>query len=198
MPIHISLILFKFLNFVLVISANMVVLSNHAVFSLLFLVLCFIFSSFLLFFLECEFLALIFVVVYVGGIAVLFLFAVMMLNSKKINLSRNSMKYLSPGLLMGLSLLVPMFYEASFHSYNENQKAGLCNNFSWYELIDIIFDIEIYGQVLYLYFVLQLLVAGLILLLVIIGIVYFTNIYDNKQIVHQSVFKQLSANSNFF
>ena len=43
-------------------SASMVVIVNHAVFSLLFLVSCFIFASFLLIFLECEFLALIFII----------------------------------------------------------------------------------------------------------------------------------------
>jgi NADH-quinone oxidoreductase subunit J len=66
----------------LVISAFMVVLAQHPVFSLLFLVLSFLFSSFILFILECEFLALMFIIVYVGAIAVLFLFAVMMLESK--------------------------------------------------------------------------------------------------------------------
>jgi NADH:ubiquinone oxidoreductase subunit 6 (subunit J) len=40
---------------------------------------------------------------------------------------------------------------------------------NWYDLIDSVTDVEVYGQVLYTYFVLQFLVAGLILLLVLIG-----------------------------
>lgn len=195
-----SSIIFRLVSVVLVISASMVITSNHAVFSLLFLVLCFIFSSFLLFLLECEFLALIFIVIYVGAIAVLFLFAVMMLNSKKVTLSRSSMKYLPAGLLIGLSFLTPMLYQVSVHFKSENKNLDLVNNLNinWYDLIDSATDIEVYGQVLYSYFVLQLLVAGLILLVVIIGVIYLTNTYNSKQNVDQSTFKQLSVGSKFF
>ena len=195
-----SSIIFRIISVVLVISASMVIIYNQAVFSLLFLVLCFIFSSFLLFLLECEFLALIFIVVYVGAIAVLFLFAVMMLNSKKSILSRNSMKYLPAGLLIGLSFLIPMLYQVSVHFKSENINLDFINNLNinWYDLIDSATDIEVYGQVLYSYFVLQFLVVGLILLVVILGIVYLTNTYHSKQNADQSTFKQLSAGSKFF
>ena len=71
-------------------------------------------------------------------------------------------------------------------------------NINWYNLLDAALDIEVYGQVLYTYFVVELLVAGLILLVVTIGVVYFTNIYNSKQTMDQSTFKQLSVNSNFF
>ena len=195
-----NFIIFRLVSIVLVISASMVIISNHAVFSLLFLVLCFIFSSFLLFLLECEFLALVFLVIYVGAIAVLFLFAVMMLNSKKVTLSRSSMKYLPAGLLIGLSFLTPMLYQVSAHFKSENKNLDLVNNLNinWYDLIDSATDIEVYGQVLYSYFVLQLLVAGLILLVVLIGVVYLTNTYNSKQNADQSTFKQLSVGSKFF
>lgn len=198
MFISISSIMFRLASVVLVISASMVVISNHAVFSLLFLVLCFIFSSFLLFLLECEFLALVFIVINVGAIAVLFLFAVMMLNSKKVTLSRSSMKYLPAGLLIGLSFLAPLLYQVSFNFKSENLDFVNNLNINWYDLIDSTTDIEVYGQVLYSYFVLQFLVVGLILLAVIIGIIYLTNIYNNKQNVDQSTFKQLSLSSKFF
>jgi len=195
-----SSFLFKFTSIALIFSASMVILSNHIVFSLLFLVLCFIFSSCILFFLECEFLALIFIVIYVGAIAVLFLFAVMMLNSKKVNLFKNSIKYLPPGLFIGLSFLFPVVYQLSVYFKRDFKILYSVNNLNinWYNLIDSVADIEIYGQVLYTYYVLQLLVSGLILLVVLIGVVYFTNIYNNKQTVNQSTFKQLSIGSKFF
>ena len=101
-------IMFNIISLFLVSSASMVVIVNHAVFSLLFLVLCFIFASFLLIFLECEFLALMFLIIYVGAIAVLFLFVVMMLNSKKANLIRSSIKYLPAGLLISLGCLISL------------------------------------------------------------------------------------------
>ena len=77
----------------------MVIVAQHPIFSLLFLVGSFIFSALLLFILECEFLALLFIVIYVGAIAVLFLFAVMMLDAKLQNLSRNVLRYVPVGFL---------------------------------------------------------------------------------------------------
>ena len=70
---------------------------------------------------------------------------------------------------------------------------------NWYDLIDSIRDVEVYGHVLYSYFVLDFLLAGFILLLVLIGVVYLTNNNFNKnKILEQSLFKQLSRNSSFF
>jgi hypothetical protein len=80
-------ILFYIFSILIIISAFMVIVSNHPVFSLLFLVNCFLFSAFLLFLLECEFLALLCIFVYVGAVAILFLFAVIMLKLKLVNLS---------------------------------------------------------------------------------------------------------------
>ncbi len=69
---------------------------------------------------------------------------------------------------------------------------------NWYDLIDSTLDIDVYGQVLYSYFVLQFLVVGLILLVVLIGVVYLTNPYSSNKTVDQSTFKQLSVSSKFF
>jgi NADH-quinone oxidoreductase subunit J len=191
-------ILFYIFSIFLVISAFMVVVSQHPVFSLLFLVGCFLFSAFLLFCLECEFLALLFITIYVGAIAILFLFAVMMLETKLVNLANNKMKYIPVGLLFGI-VLIPLLYKI-FYQFT---KSSYCNAFylnkyqNWYDLIDSITDVEVYGQILYSYFVLQFLIAGLILLLVLIGVVYLTNTF-NSQMLEQSIFKQLSRNSKFF
>ena len=192
-------ILFQVFSILLVISAFMVVLSQHPIFSLLFLVGCFFFSSFLLFLLECEFLALLFIIVYVGAIAILFLFAVMMLESKLANLANNKMKYIPVGFFFGFVFLLPLLFNISDHFSNSNiTETFYINKYqNWYDLIDSVSDIEVYGQVLYSYFVLQFLVAGLILLLILIGVVYLTNSYSSRML-EQSIFKQLSRNSNFF
>jgi len=197
-----SNILFLFFSIVLVFSAVMVVIAQHPVFSLLFLVSSFIFSSFLLFLLECEFLALLFIIVYVGAIAILFLFSVMMLESKLHNLTRNSIKYFPVGILFSLFLLFPLLYEINTNKYFKNSniisKSFYTNNYqNWYDLIDATNDISVYGHVLYSYYVIQFLIAGLILLLVLIGVVYLTN-SPNKNILEQTTFKQLSRSSKVF
>jgi NADH-quinone oxidoreductase subunit J len=194
-------IIFYLFSIFLVFSAFMVVVSQHPVFSLLFLVFSFVFASFILFFLECELLALLFIIVYVGAIAVLFLFAIMMLETKLVDLSKNMIKYVPIGVIFGVVLLFPQLREIS-NNFDKNVYYDLFyqNNFqNWYDLIDSTTDVEVYGQVLYSYFVLQLLIAGLILLLVLIGVVYLTNNFNaNKQTRDQAVFKQLARTTKFF
>lgn len=194
-------IIFYFFSILLVLSAFMVIVSQHPVFSLLFLVSSFLFTSFLLFLLECELLALLFIVVYVGAIAILFLFAIMMLESKLNNLSKNVMKYFPIGFFFGIVFLIPIIREISGQFEKDIYvESFYLNKFqNWYDLIDSISDVEVYGQVLYSYFVLQLLVTGLILLLVLIGVVYLTNHYNTMNVTRdQAVFKQLARESKFF
>lgn len=196
-----SNILFYMFSMLLIFCALMVTIVKHPVFSLLFLVASFIFSAFMLFMLECEFLAFLFIVVYVGAVAILFLFAIMMLETKLNDLSKNVMKYLPVGCFFGFILLLPLMLEIS-----SNFNAGtIYNSFysnptqNFYALVDSISDVEVYGQVLYSYFVLQFLVAGLILLVVLVGVVYLTNNYNvKKQRLDQAAFKQLARESKFF
>ena len=67
----------------------MIILSQNSIYSVLFLVLSFVSSSSIIFLLECEYISLIFVIIYVGAIAVLFLFVVMMLDIKTIYLAKD-------------------------------------------------------------------------------------------------------------
>lgn len=193
--------LFYFFSYALVFSSIMVIVAQHPVFSLLFLVSSFIFSSFLLFLLECEFLALLFIVVYVGAIAILFLFAIMMLESKLINLSKNSIKYFPIGIIFSIFLLLPILnvVDTFFIDNSESISTSFyVNNYqNWYDLVDSTNDVNVYGQILYSYFALQLLIAGLILLVILIGVVSLTNTYEKKT-RQQSTFRQLSRTAKIF
>ena len=192
--------LFIFFSYALVFSSIMVIVAQHPVFSLLFLVSCFIFSSFLLFLLECEFLAFLFIVVYVGAIAILFLFAIMMLESKLSNLSKNTIKYFPIGVLFSIVLLLPILNVVNtfFIDSSAISDSFYVNNYqNWYDLIDSTNDVNVYGQILYSYFALQLLIAGLILLVVLIGVVSLTNSYE-KETKQQSTFRQLSRTVKIF
>ncbi len=88
-----ELTLFYFFSGVALFSAIMVISARNPVHSVLFLILVFCNSAGLLILLEAEFLALIFIVVYVGAIAVLFLFVVMMLNVKITEMFLQVMSY---------------------------------------------------------------------------------------------------------
>ena len=98
-------LIFYFFSFVAVLSALMVVSSKNPVHSVLFLILSFINASGLFILLGAEFLAMILIIVYVGAVAVLFLFVVMMLDINFIKLREGFLQYLPFGSLLGLSLI---------------------------------------------------------------------------------------------
>jgi NADH:ubiquinone oxidoreductase subunit 6 (subunit J) len=127
----------------------------------------------------------------------------MMLESKLSDLSRNVMKYVPIGFLFGGITLFFVLQKISFFgedTLTPDLNSLYLNNYqNWYDLIDSTTDIEIFGQVLYSYFVLQILLAGLILLVILVGVVYLTNTFNSEnKILEQSVFKQLARESKFF
>ena len=89
-------------------SAVMVISSRNPVHSVLFLILCFFNAAGLFILLGAEFLAMILVVVYVGAVAVLFLFVVMMLDVDFVQLRQGMLNYLPVGGTIGLIVLVEL------------------------------------------------------------------------------------------
>jgi NADH:ubiquinone oxidoreductase subunit 6 (subunit J) len=102
------------------------------------------------------------------------------------------------GFLFALGFLIPVLYQISVGSKESTGFFSQNNYINWYDFLDSTSDVEIYGQVLYSYFVLQFLVVGLILLVVLVGVVYLTNVYTSNRTVDQSTYKQLSVSSRFF
>jgi NADH-quinone oxidoreductase subunit J len=98
-----------FFGRVCLISALMVISSRNPIHSVIFLILVFCRASGLLLVLGVEFLAIIFLVVYVGAIAVLFLFVVMMLQLKLSELEDELFQYLPIGAFVGLFFLLETF-----------------------------------------------------------------------------------------
>lgn len=180
------------------ISATMVIVSTNPIHSVVFLILVFCNAAGLLLLVKIEFIAMMFLIIYVGAIAVLFLFAVMMLDAKLQNLARNIFRYLPVGFLFALGFLAPVLHQLSLITHQDTNLFSRNNYVNWFDLLDSTSDVEVYGQVLYSYFVLQFLVVGLILLVVLIGVVSLTNTYTSNRAVDQSTYKQLSVSSKFF
>jgi NADH-quinone oxidoreductase subunit J len=93
---------------ILVASAFMVIASKNPVHSVLFLILAFVNAAGLFVMMGAEFLAMILIVVYVGAVAVLFLFVVMMLDVDFAELKRGVLQYLPIGLLIGALFLAEL------------------------------------------------------------------------------------------
>jgi NADH-quinone oxidoreductase subunit J len=182
--------LFYFLSFLLVLSAILVISSQNPVHSVFFLVLVFLLSAFLLFMLEIEFISLLFILVYVGAIAVLFLFVVMMLDIKVTKYERDFLIYLPMGIFLGV-----IFFLEVFLTFQDNFVSILSiDNYSvyinWLFILDNLTNLEVLGQLLYTYYFFYFLIAGIILLVAMVGAIVLTLNFVQKA-KHQFVFKQI-------
>jgi NADH-quinone oxidoreductase subunit J len=182
--------LFYFLSFLLVLSAIFVISSQNPVHSVFFLVLVFLLSAFLLFLLEIEFISLLFILVYVGAIAVLFLFVVMMMDIKITRYEKDFLIYLPVGIFLGIIFFLEVFltFQDNFISFLPLNNSNIY--IEWLFTIDNLSNLEVLGQLLYTYYFFFLLLAGIILLVAMVGAIVLTLNFTQKA-KHQFVFKQI-------
>jgi len=186
--------LFYTFSIISVMSAVMVISSKNPVHSVLFLILVFLNASGLLLLIEAEFIAMMFIVVYVGAIAVLFLFVVMMLDIKIAETNREFMKYLPFGSLIGIIFFTEIFLIIDNDISNlttSNYNPGTF--IDWSTQLDYITNLESLGQILYTYYFIYFLIAGLILLVSMIGAIVLT-MQLNRQVRRQLIYRQVSRN----
>jgi len=179
---------------VLCISSLCVVLLQNTFFALLFLILSFLLTSIILFFLECEFLALILIIIYVGAVAILLLFVLMMLETKLKNLSRDIVIYFPFGIFINAIFFMELanLISRSFSDNIYSNSFSFNSYLNWYNKLDSLIDVEVYGHILYTQFVLQLLIVGLILFLALVGVIFLTMKPIYQGIKSQTSFCQLS------
>jgi len=173
----------------------MIILSQNSIYSVLFLVLSFVSSSSIIFLLECEYISLIFIIIYVGAIAVLFLFVVMMLDIKTTYLAKDSLKYFPFGSFLGIVFLIEILtvVPSTFESINPYRVNFLSNYYSdWFNKLDYFTEIVSIGHLLYTDYVIQFLLSGNILLLATIGPVTLVLVRSVEITKTQVTFKQLS------
>jgi len=149
-------------------SAVMVISSRNPVHSVLFLILCFFNAAGLFILLGAEFLAMILVVVYVGAVAVLFLFVVMMLDVDFVELRQGMLNYLPVGATIGLIVLVELALVLGSWAIDPGSvrtdapaPADITNT-------------EALGRILYTDFIYYFQAASLILLVAMIGAIVLT------------------------
>jgi len=161
--------LFYLFSFIMIASAFMVVLSRNPVHSVLFLILCFFNSAGIFLLLGAEFLAFILVIVYVGAVAVLFLFVVMMLDVEFKSISSTVINYLPIGMTIGFILLAELIL-VLFTWDRDGVKIMAYAT----ENNEQISNTETLGMVLYTDNILFFQLAGLILLASMIGAIVLT------------------------
>jgi NADH-quinone oxidoreductase subunit J len=160
--------LFFYLFSALAIAAGvMVIAARNPVHSVLFLILAFFNAAGLFILLGAEFLAMILVVVYVGAVAVLFLFVVMMLDIDFAELREGMLNYMPVGVTIGLILLAELILAVSAWNIAPGAMKAAATPSD-------VSNTEALGRILYTKYIYYFQAAGLVLLVAMIGAIVLT------------------------
>lgn len=181
--------LFLFLKTLVILNASLVILAKNPVHSVLYLVILFITSSFLIICLEADFMALILIIVYVGAIAVLFLFICMMLNIRLDSKDSGGVHTYMPlsgifGIIFILELSLAL-YNSFNNSYINDDVLGFKS------LYFKVSNIRVIGDVLYNYYYVYFILASVILLLAMIGAISLT-LHHRLDVKRQVIYVQVT------
>ncbi|MBF0380617.1 MAG: NADH-quinone oxidoreductase subunit J [Magnetococcales bacterium] len=173
-------IIFYLFATITVVAALGVVSSKNQVHSVLFLVLAFFTTAALFVLLGAEFLAAILVMVYMGAVAILFLFVVMMLDVEFASLKKEAIQYLPLGIAVGVVILVEMVVIITQVHIEPNSMVAVAG--------EVTNTMEI-GRILYTKYLLPFEIASLILLVALVGAVVLT-LRERKRPKQQDITKQ--------
>jgi NADH-quinone oxidoreductase subunit J len=162
-------IAFYVLAAIAIVSAFAVIAARNPVHSVLFLILTFFTSAGLFVLLGAEFLAMLLVVVYVGAVAVLFLFVVMMLDVDFAELKQGFLSYMPIGALIAFALLAELALVASAATSTNGAPIALAP-----EQASEVTNAEAIGRVLYTDYLLVFQMAGLVLFVAMVGAIVLT------------------------
>jgi len=181
------------LNLATIISVVLLFTTTHPIYAVLLLVLLFCEAAATLFIFNIEFLSLTFIVVYVGAIAVLFLFVVMMLNIKMVQQSilKNILFFVGVSTIF-LSLIYAIFKNIiiNFDLFKSNDFTSFQIN--WFDPLN---NLELIGQVIFNEYSICLIIVGLLLLVPLLGSIVLT--LDYSGILSSTIaIRQLSRSPN--
>lgn len=196
-----DIFLFYLFSILSLFSAFFTVTSKNPIHSVLFLVFVFFNTAGLLILLGVEFLAMLFLIVYVGAVAVLFLFVMMMLNIKISESNSSIYRYLPIGLFLSILFLFEIFLiiEGDLRSLDnigftqsryEVLHSEFLANTSWTDSTISPTNVDVIGSVLFTYYSYFLIIASVILLVAMIGAIVLT-LHRRSDIRRQDIYRQL-------
>ena len=160
------------------------VVSRNPVHSVLWLILSFISAAGLSVLLGAEFVAMLLIIVYVGAVAVLFLFVVMMLDVDFAELKAEMARYFPLGLLIGVIVLIQLMFAFGIWDYSDGYQQRIS------EVIGSGTNTAELGAIIYDEYILIFQLSGLILLVAMIGAIVLT-LRHRDDIKRQDVFAQM-------
>jgi NADH-quinone oxidoreductase subunit J len=183
----------------LLVFTCLVILSRNPAHSLFFLILVFVTASFSIILFGHDFIGLLFIIIYVGAISVLFLFVVMMLDLKTVNMTSADMlkTILALALILLLFVLITSWSNESFLLFSKRFDINV-----EYLEFDNSTNISSFSQCLFNYYSICIVIGGLILLTALIGSVqlcfdYTSNIKNLKQFHNKQLSKDHSCTISF-
>jgi NADH-quinone oxidoreductase subunit J len=178
-----------------ILSATCVITARNPIHSILFLVFVFFFIAGLLILLGVEFLAMLLIIVYVGAVAVLFLFVIMMLNVKIYNTYENVSRYLPIGFFLSLIFFFEFYLiiKRDLTSYDSSGFDLLNNSINWLGSIIFTSNTATIGTILYTYYSFFFILCGYILLISMIGAIILT-LFRRGDVRRQEIYKQVKIN----
>ena len=181
----VSTIFFYLFSAVAIASAVMVIGSRNPVHSVLFLILAFVNAAGLFVLLNAEFLAMILIVVYVGAVAVLFLFVVMMLDVDFVELRQGFLNYLPVGGLIGVVLLAELVIVLGGWAFAPDATVATPAP------VTDISNTEALGLLIYTRYIYFFQAAGMVLLVAMIGAIVLT-LRHRPNVKRQSIAEQVA------
>ena len=179
-------LVFYFFSFITIASSLMVISAKNTVHAVFFLILDFVSISCLFIMMGAEYLGMLTLIVYVGAVAVLFLFVVMMLNVNFKNLRTGFLSYLPFGTLIGVVMLTEIGLMIATWKYKDSfiktSEIKVSKNLS---------NTEALGNVLYTDFIHYFQISGLILLVAMVGAILLT-FRKKDNLKRQDITKQVS------
>lgn len=180
---------FYIFSCVLLLSALLVITARNPVHSVLFLILGFFNATGLFVLLGAEFVGMILAIVYVGAVAVLFLFVVMMLDVDFAGLRKGAMQYVPLGLIIGIALLAELALIYMAWVVNDIALSNIAAPIDTTRS-----NTHALGDILYTQYLLPFQMAGLILLVAMIGAITLT-LRHRSNVHRQVVRKQITTKS---
>ncbi|HET7717109.1 MAG TPA: NADH-quinone oxidoreductase subunit J [Bauldia sp.] len=181
----VTAIFFYLFSAVAIASAVMVIGARNPVHSVLFLILAFVNAAGLFVLLNAEFLAMILIVVYVGAVAVLFLFVVMMLDVDFVELRQGFLNYLPVGGLIGVVLLAELLIVLGGWAFAPEATAAPPAP------VPDVSNTEALGQILYTRYIYFFQAAGMVLLVAMVGAIVLT-LRHRVNVKRQSIAEQVA------
>ncbi len=179
---------FYLFSAITVAAAFMVIAARNPVHSVLFLILAFFNSAGLFVLMGAEFLAMILVVVYVGAVAVLFLFVVMMLDIDFTELRQGMLQYLPVGGVIGLILLIELVFVLGSWALSPEAVATIADKAP---AVGDLTNTEAIGRILYTKYVYLFQAAGIVLLIAMVGAIVLT-LHHKEGVKRQSIPSQVA------